>query len=211
MKTVMPIAIILIALTGGILFFLKGCSHEAAPAIIDIRSDSAHAQWLLDSGRMARKIVDLSFEKDSLQIRLDTTLPRLDSFRRLLAIGIPKVEKTLATGQDARNRGDLPALALSWDSLRPLIIGALPLVTGADSLSQQVIADCIAQGRVKDSLANSWRYLYLRTDTLYNAEHKDNQVLRVDNAGLKKQLKIYKPVAIGGAVLIGVLVLAAIF
>lgn len=191
------ISIILVALAGGIFFFMKGCSREPAP-IVNAALDSAHAQWLLDSGRMARRIVDLSFQKDSLQIRLDTTLPRLDSFRRALAMGIPKVEKTLAIGQDARNRGDLPALALSWDSLRPMILAGLPLVTGADSLSQQVIADCIAQGRVKDSLANSWRYLYLRTDTLYNAERVDNTLLRADNAKKGKQLGIWKVVGKAG-------------
>ena len=139
MKNAVAIIIILVALAGGIFFFMQGCSREPAQ-IVSTALDSVHMQWLVDSGMMAHRIVDLSLQKDSLQMRLDTTLPRLDSLRRLLASSIPKVEKTLATGQEARDRGDLPALALSWDSLRPMIIGALPLVTGADSLSQQVIA-----------------------------------------------------------------------
>jgi hypothetical protein len=202
MKKIVSIAIILISLGGGILFYWKGCSPGPS-------HDNEAAQ--LDSLQKDFAAFKSSKESEIDGLRRDTALNnrRMDSMRirdSLLLVDLTarlkQVRLTLDSGDTAGFRMDTAAIIQNWVALRSEVREGIPVVIAKDSLSQQEIALCMEQGRVKDSIAEGWHALFLRSDSLNTRTDAAYKGLLKDYDKDQFKIKILKPIAIGGAAVI---------
>lgn len=200
MKNTIAVAIILLSVAGGVLFYMRGChsgpSPETAAAIQ--RADSA--QHELDSLKTVTlpQIAQLCRDTAAGNRRYDS-LRRADSSVRVdIYAGIAAVKENLTAGDAAAARHDTAAILINWDSLRAQVKAGLPIVIKHDTLDMEQILACEANGRVKDSLAAGWERLYHAADTANTFQKKAFAGLQKDFNRQQFALKIWKPVAIGG-------------
>jgi hypothetical protein len=178
----------------------RGCNP--APSHKDEKKslDSLDAAYKNAVSEKQRQIIGLELHNDSLQKKLDSTQLLLSFTRKDASVRIAAVKQTLTAGADAALRKDTAAILVNWDSLRAQVIAGLPVVIAQDSLSQQVIADCLQQGMVKDSLIYSYKALWQKADTVYARSALAYNGLYVDYARLNKQFKFNKTLSRGLAV-----------
>jgi len=164
------------------------------------RLDSTAAAYVDSVAIQKRKIVDLEFRNDLLQHRLDTANMLLVAVRKDAAARVIAVRQTLASGADAARRRDTAAIIINWDSLRAQVAAGLPIVVAQDSLSQQVIADCMRQGAVKDSMIVAYRYLWSLADSNYSRQRQAYNGLFADYKTANSRLKFNKTLSRGLAI-----------
>jgi len=198
MKKPFLITVAILLLAGGISVW-KGCrpgpSHDAE----DKHLDSAAVKLTHQQDSLVTVIIRLRKDSAGLQQRFDSTR-RYDSVvREDLMARAQVVRNTLTGGDLAASRRDTAAILINWDSLRAEVKAGLPIVILHDSLSQEQISTCLEQGRVKDSIVESWHTLFVLTDTAYRQSRTAYKGLLKDYDHQQFQLKIWKPVAIGGA------------
>jgi hypothetical protein len=178
----------------------RGCNNLPSHKEEKSSIDSLRAAYVNDSGRLVRHIADLSFQKDSLQSALDTTRRQLNSVRKDLASGVVAVRKTIANGNDAARRRDTAAILVNWDSLRAQVIAGLPIIAAQDSLSQQVIDDCLRQGAIKDSMLVAYKYLWQKADLNYGKTYDAYNSLFKDYQKANSRLNFNKTLSRGLAI-----------
>ena len=102
------------------------------------------------------------------------------------------VRQTLASGTAAARRRDTAGIIVNWDSLRAQVAAGLPLVITSDSLSQEAIAACMAEGAIKDSIAANYLDLWQTTKTAYGQQRTAYKELLSDYAKANSRLKFNK-------------------
>lgn len=191
-------------LIAGAIFLLimafRGCNNLPSHKAEKKESDQRYENYRADSGRMVKKIADLSFRNDSLQGALDTALRQRDIYRKDLSGRADAVRKTLASGDAAGRRRDTAAIVVNWDSLRAQVAAGLPVVIAQDSLSQQIIDDCMRQGAIKDSMTAAYRYLWTKADSNYGAQRQAYNDLFKDYSKANSRLKFNKTLSRGLAI-----------
>lgn len=191
-------------LIAGALFLLimafRACNNLPSHKEEKKSLDSLATAYQVQVGQQQRQIAVLTVENDSLQRRLDTTSRQLSAVRKDLSIRADAVRQTLTSGDRAALRRDTAAIVVNWDSLRAQIAAGLPVVIAQDSLSQQVIADCIRQGVVKDSLTAVYRGLWLLADTNYARQRQAYNGLFIDYTKANSRLKFNKTLSRGLAI-----------
>jgi hypothetical protein len=142
----------------------------------------------------------LEYQKDSLQKCLDSTNILLSFVRKDASVRIAAVKQTLSAGISAALRKDTAAILVNWDSLRAQVAAGLPVVIAQDSLSQRVIADCLQQGMVKDSLIYSYKGLWMLADSNYAKQRQLYNGLYSDYRKANSRLKFNKTLSRGLAI-----------
>jgi len=199
---------LLIAVAVFLLFMaFRSCNNLPSHKPEKKSSDSAAAAYADSVDVQKRKIVDLEFRNDLLRHRLDTANMLLVAVRKDAAARVIAVRQTLASGVDAARRRDTAAIIINWDSLRAQVAAGLPVVIAQDSLSQQVIGDCMRQGAVKDSMILAYRYLWSIADSNYARQRQAYNGLFADYKTANSRLKFNKTLSRGLA--IGLLVAGA--
>lgn len=162
--------------------------------------DSLATAYEVQVGKQQRQITALTVENDSLQKRLDSANMQLAIVRKDAAARVIAVQQTLASGDQAALHRDTAAIIVNWDSLRAQVIAGLPVVIAQDSLSHQVIDDCMRQGVVKDSLITVYRGLWMLADTNYARQLQAYNGLFVDYTKANSRLKFNKTLSRGLAI-----------
>jgi hypothetical protein len=164
--------------------------------------DSMAVQYKADKAKDLQQIAALNLSNYRLKYQLDSTQILLAFTRKDAAGRIEAVKNTLASGADAARRRDTAAIIVNWDSLRAQVVAGLPVITAEDSLSQRVIADCLQQGMVKDSLIYAYKDLWQKADTAYTRSALAYNGLYVDYTRLNRQFKFNKTLSRGLAIIL---------
>lgn len=184
---------------GGLISILwKGCRFGS-----DHTAEASHLdslQHTYDSSKASglREITRLRGDSAQWASRFDSLRRQDSAVREDLLARAEVVRNTLTGGDLAASRLDTAAILINWDSLRAEVKAGLPIVILHDSLSQEQIQTCIAQGRVKDSIAEMWHTLFALTDTAYTQTRTAYKGLLKDYNRQQFQVKLWKPIAIGG-------------
>jgi hypothetical protein len=193
-----------ILLTAGAIFLLiiafRGCNNLPSHKDEKKEMDSLSAAYEGQIGALKRDNVNLSFQKDSIQRKFDSASLELAANRKDGAAKIEAVKQTLTSGDRAAARRDTAAMLINWDSLRAQVVAGLPVVVANDSLSQQVIAACVAQGAVKDSLIANYATMWQKADNAYSRQRAAYNGLYTDYSKANSRLKFNKTLSRGLAI-----------
>lgn len=146
------------------------------------------------------KLAALTRQKDSLQHIVDTTQKQLQAVRKDLSARAIAVLQNLANGSQAIGKHDTLWRLQNCDSLRAQVAAGLPVVIAQDSLSQETIAACMAEGAVKDSIAASYLDLWQTTKTAYSQQRAAYVGLLKDYNKANGRLKFNKTMTRGLAI-----------
>jgi len=194
---------LLIAVAVFLLFMaFRSCNNLPSHKSEKKSSDSTASAYADSVAVQKRKIVDLEFRNDLLQHRLDSATAQLAIIRKDAAARVIAVRQTLASGGDAARRRDTAAIIINWDSLRAQVAAGLPVVIAQDSLSQQVIAACMRQGAVKDSMILAYRYLWSVADSNYARQRQAYSGLFADYKKANRGYKFNKTLSRGLAIVL---------
>jgi len=192
---------LLIAVAVFLLFMaFRSCNNLPSHKSEKKSSDSAAAAYADSVAIQRRLIIELQYRNSDLQKSLDSANQQLNIVRKDAAARAIAVRQTLASGIDAARRRDTAAIVINWDSLRAQVAAGLPVVIAQDSLSQQVIADCMRQRAVKDSMIVAYRYLWSIADSNYARQRQAYNGLFADYKMANSRLKFNKTLSRGLAI-----------
>lgn len=137
---------------------------------------------------------DLLEDKLLLQFQLDTLGDRIGN--------------TLVATDEARIKHDTVLIVQNCDSLEAQVKEGIPMVTGYTTLTDSIVKTYVARAVVQDSIiAKLIRDNALGASTI-TAQQLAYQIVNKDDNAKTAQLRIYKPVAKGGAaIIVGYIVL----
>lgn len=191
---------LLIAAAVLLIIAFRGCNNLPTHKDEKKSLDSLHAAYAIDVAKKQREIVELTILNDSFRVQLDSANNRLQIVRRDLSARGQAVRTTLASGDAAAKRRDTAAIIINWDSLRAQVAAGLPVIIAQDSLSQQVIDECMRQGVVKDSLTAAYKGLWMLADSNYARQRQAYAGLFTDYKKANSRLKFNKTLSRGLAI-----------
>jgi hypothetical protein len=152
-------------------------------------------------------IVRLTRLGDSLQSVSSALQAQLAIAKQDLQQRGRQLTTTLAALDQSKAAGDTAARLRHGDTLEAEVKAGIPAVEGYSHLSDSLIHNCIAENMVKDSVIGLLsRRLYL-ADTTITAQQLAYKIVHKDDDKKTAQLRFYKPVAVGGVVVIALTVL----
>lgn len=165
--------------------------------MISIRAgyDSARR---LDSPRLAA----LARQRDSVSEVLDSVLSDLDQARADLQDRAASVSLTLASGDRARILHDTIRIVENCDSLRAEVKSGLPAVQGYMLLTDSAIGSAVARAVIQDSMIAMLSRDVAAGRATITAQQLQYEIVHKDDASKTAKLRIYRPMAIGGAAII---------
>jgi len=192
---------LLIAVAVFLLFMaFRSCNNLPSHKPEKKSSDSAAAAYADSVAIQRRKIVDLEYRNSDLQKSLDSANQLLNIVRKDAAARVIAVRQNLTNGDEAIVKHDTLWRLQNCDSLRAQVKSGLSVVIAQDSLSQQVIADCMRQGAVKDSTILAYRYLWSIADSNYARQRQAYNGLFADYKTANSRLKFNKTLSRGLAI-----------
>jgi hypothetical protein len=200
MKNVVAIIIILIGLAGGILLYAKVCRSGPSPETIVATRKADSALHALDSTQAAVfPIIALLRQDTAHKARIiDSLKQEKASLEKEQSDKGSAIFQTLDQGDSAVAQADTAAIIDNWIKLSGAVRDIAPVIRSKDSVTQAVIDQCFELGKVKDSIAAHWEGLYYVADTTARLQKQANVLLKRDFDRQQFQVKIWKPVAIGG-------------
>jgi len=113
-----------------------------------------------------------------------------------------RIGNTLAALDEARGRHDTVKVGRNCDSLEAEVKDGVPMVTGYSTLTDSIIQTHIAIEVIQDSTIAMLTRDNIAAHGVITAQDLRYQVVNADDKIKTIQLRIYKPVAIGGAAII---------
>lgn len=201
MKPIIPYFIVALLTAAGMFLLMRGCnstpSHQQDKAAVDsaARADSAyHLSLLANVDRLEKDSVD---KQDNID-----NLTRQDAwYEAQLANTGQAITGTLNRFDSATARRDTSAIVNSCDTLVNQVKAAKTEVHGFRLVTDSLETALVGQGRIKDSISQTWKAAFLHADTAesfltskYNSLYTDYTKQRKSNSITTKVL--------GGAVLV---------
>lgn len=200
MKNVVAIIIILIALAGGILFYVKDCSPGPVPDRKPV--DSALASQQAANKAATRKIDSLTKLDAWHQHREDSLVAALQDKGAQLTAKAAAYRDLVARGDAAAARKDTVATLSNADTMRQQAREGLPVIKEYINLTDSAIQDYESRMAIKDSLIITWADLSHKKDTTISILQTNYNKIYADDVKKTKFINILKPVAIGGAAIV---------
>jgi len=144
------------------------------------------------------QLVALTRQKDSVSMVLDSVLSDLDHARADLQDRAAALSQTLASGDDARVLHDTIRIVQNCDSLRAEVKSGVPAVQGYMLLTDSAIATTVARAIIQDSIISKLSRDVAAGRAAITAQQLQYEIVHKDDASKTAQLRVYRPVAIGG-------------
>lgn len=151
-------------------------------------------------------IAVLTQKKDSLTDVVDSLSARLIITQYNLDELGDKITGTLEAGDLARVEHDTVEIVKNCDSLEVEVKADLPIIQGYTQLTDSLIRASVAQASVQDSIVAKLKSLNLVAGNTITAQQLQYAIINKDDMSKTAQLKIYRPVAIGGAALLAAII-----
>lgn len=190
----------------GVLLLEKSCNK---PTVVDTSAtkmtqvkqgyDSAAAEYIA-------QVNALKDQRDSLTDVVDSLLARDLMMQYALDMMGDTVKNTLAALDRAKVLHDTIPILINCDSLEQEVKRGLPAVKGFEEISDSVIKAATSQAIVQDSMIAKLARLNSVASETITAQQLQYQILHKDDQSKTAQLKIYKPVALGGVALAAVII-----
>lgn len=108
------------------------------------------------------------------------------------------ISRTLASGDDARVLHDTIRIVQNCDSLRAEVKSGVPAVQGYMLLTDSAIATIVVRTIIQDSIISKLSRDVAAGRAAITAQQLQYEIVHKDDASKTAQLRIYRPVAIGG-------------
>lgn len=151
-------------------------------------------------------IARLSREKDSLGNKIDTLTAALLDADQDLQARAGDLSGTMTALDQARERKDTVARLAHGDTLEAEVKAGIPAVKGYVRLTDSLINAGVAQRQVSDSIIVKLNSLNHVGETTITQQQLQYDILHKDFQHNTAQLKFYKPVAIGGAAAVAIII-----
>ena len=204
MKNLFAIIIILIALAGGILFYVKGCSPDHVPDRSPV--DSALAAQRVANKAAAIQIDSLAKLDAWHKHREDSLVAALKDKGVQLTAKAAAYRDLVARGDAAAARRDTQAIVANADTLRRDAPEGLRVIREYINLTDSAVQDYESRMAIKDSIIVTWADLSRKKDTTISVLQRSYNKVYADDVRKTKFIKFLKPVAaVGiGAVLLDI-------
>lgn len=204
MKNVVAIIIILLCLTGGILFYVKGCSTGHVPDRKPV--DGALAAQQAANKATAIKIDSLTKRDAWHKHREDSLVAALKDKGVQLTAKAAAYRDLVARGDAAAARRDTQAIVANADTLRRDAPEGLRVIREYINLTDSAVQDYESRMAIKDSIIVTWADLSRKKDTTISVLQSGYNKVYADDVRKTKFIKLLKPVAaVGiGAVLLDI-------
>ncbi|HEY4207969.1 MAG TPA: hypothetical protein VGM31_14195 [Puia sp.] len=187
----------LLLIAAGILLFLafRGCNNlpshnndkKALDSLMTVYAAEKKAdQLIIDS--LQQHDLRTSQERDSLISEIFDAQEDLSERGKI-------VRSNLAAGDTARAKKDTAAIVQNADELRVIVAAGVPAVQGYERLTDSLISTCLTSGRVKDSIANTYKRLAERADSVVAFQQQKYNALSSDYRKANLRLKFNKTVS----------------
>jgi hypothetical protein len=206
MKTLWPgVAVAIIVVLSFLL--IRQCRSKPNPvdttkvAMDALKSgyDSAKKQYL-------PQIAGLIKVKDSLTYQIDTLSASLALAHQDLQTRAGDIAQTLLSGGEARASHDTIRILQNCDSLRSQVIAGIPAVQSFEHISDSTIKIYASRSAIQDSIIGKLQKLNKLGDSTITAQQLQYEIIHKDDVSKTVQLRIYKPVAIGGVALVAAII-----
>jgi len=186
------------------LVLMRGCSkttplQQSKTAVDSIESIKRH---VYDSAQRVDSPI-IAFQRVEIDSFLDVT-NSLHATQLIMKYAMDSLKdhigNTLAALDEARGRHDTVKIGRNCDSLEAQVKQGIPMVTGYNTLTDSIIQAHVAIEVIQDSTIAMLTRDNIAAHGVITAQDLRYQVISADDKTKTMQLKIYKPVAIGGVV-----------
>lgn len=200
------ISLAIIAVLAFLLF--RSCKTKPLPAA----DKSAALVASYDSTRRldSTVIVDLTLQKDSLVDVADSLMARQTVMQFTLDTMGEHITGTMASLDVATIKHDTLKIILNCDSLEAQVKRGIPAVEGYTMLSDSLVKALVVSGTIQDSIIDKLTKDNKLASNVITAQQLDYSILNTDDKKKTAQLKIFKPVAIGGVAIVAGIILLKI-
>lgn len=152
------------------------------------------------------QIDSLAVQKDSLTDIVDDLRSQQYIMQYQLDLKGDSIQSTLATLDQVKVSRDTVRILANCDSLESEIRRGIPSVQAYAQLTDSIINASMAKGVIQDSMIAKLTRINKLGDSTITAQQLQFDLIHKDDMSKTTQLKVYRPVAIGGVALAAIII-----